>query len=560
MPVPAPEESRDTGTTESAETYQMDQAKVIRSAGVVGGFTMLSRTLGLCRDVTMAGFFGASLSMSAFVVAFTIPNLLRRLFGEGALSSSFVPVFVDARKTEGDARAWRLAHKVITLAALVLLALVGIGVCLCTLLIWYPESVRAASRALGKPELAEMIFMILPLLRIMLPYMLFICLAALSMAILNSFHHFALPAATPAMLNVIWIATVLLVCPRLGSTGEEQIFGVAWAVSLAGAVQLVAQWPVLRERGYRLAFSFDWRDERVFQVLRLMGPAALGLAVTQFNVVIDRLLATWVGARAPAALFYSERLIYFPLGIFATAMSTVLLPVLSGQAATTSRAEIRRTLNDALRVLMFLMIPASVGLLALAKPIIQMIFEWRNFTGADTEYTRIALQFYAPGLLVFSLAKILVPAFYAHQDTRTPVKVGICTVALNFVLNLTFVLTWPQHLKHAGLAFATVLSESVYAVVLAVVLHRRLGNCGWSSVAAGMGRALLMAAVMALAVSTFQPVALAWCIEQGVLTKLAQIGALIASIGMGVAIYALGAWALRARELREILAAVRHNA
>lgn len=518
---------------------------------------MLSRVLGLTRDVLMSGFFGASLSMSAFVVAFTIPNLFRRLFGEGALSAAFVPVFVESRRREGDDRAWDLAKKVATLLAVVLIGIVVLGLAAASVLIARPQFLARISVAVGRPELIEMLTLVLPLLRIMLPYMVFICLAALCMGILNSFHHFAMPAATPAFLNVVWISAVLLLVPRFGSTPQEQIVVVAWAIVLAGVLQLVVQLPVLMRHGYRPGVSFNWTDERVGRVLKLMGPAAVGLAVTQVNVVMDRLLAAWVGHDAPAALFFSERLIYLPLGIFATAIGTVLLPVLSGHAADDATAKARETLNHSLRALLFLMIPAAVGLLVLAKPIVQMIFEWRRFTPADTDYTRLALQFYAPGLIVFSLAKIFVPAFYAQQDTKTPVRIGIYTVILNFVLNITFVLTWPQHLKHAGLACATVLSEGVYGLTLAVLLHRRLGSPGWGRITAGALRSLASAVAMGVVLAFLYPHLAEAAAAHLPAAKLSQVASVLATVLIGIASYLGCTMLLRSRELHEFVAVLR---
>lgn len=516
----------------------VEKAKIIRSVSVVGLFTMSSRVLGLARDVLMAGLFGTSVWMSAFVVAFTIPNLFRRLFGEGALAASFIPVFVETRQKQGDPAAWDMARKVITMLAAVLTLLVLSGIIIIS-------GVIAFSAPGGKAAI------ILPLLRIMLPYMIFICLAALSMAILNSFQHFAVPAATPCLLNFIWILTVLLVCPRLGSSMNVRIHAVAWAVLVAGIVQLGAQVPMLRHFGFRAGLSFAWRDTRIIRMLQLMGPAALGLAVTQFNVLIDRMLAAWIGAWAPAALFYSERLIYFPLGVFATAMGTVLLPTFSGHAARTDASEMKRTINHSLCNLLFVMIPAAAGLLVLAHPIIRMIFEWKLFTAQSTHLTAIALQFYAPGLLVFSLARILVPAFYAQQDTITPVKVGILTVVLNLVLNLAFVLTWPLYLKHAGLACATVLAESFYALVLAILLHRRLGSPGWRKIGGSAIRSAIAAMAMGIAV-WFIARYLPTYLPQRLPNKIAQIITVAIAIGFGTGFYLSLAFLLRIPALTDI--------
>lgn len=518
----------------------MKRNSVLRSVGIVGSFTLMSRALGLVRDVLMAGLFGTSLSMSAFAVAFTIPNLFRRLFGEGALSAAFVPVFVESRKKDGDASAWDMARKVVTLLFVVLLSLVVLGIL-----------VISAWLAFAEP--GDRVNLILRLLRVMLPYALFICLAALSMATLNSYGHFTVPAATPCLLNIIWITALAVMCPMLAVSPVARIRIVAWAVVFAGVVQLGVQLPVLIRYGYRPGLSFDWSDPRIVRILTLMGPAALGLAITQFNVVIDRILAAWIGSWAPAALFYSERLIYFPLGIFATAMGTVLLPTFAHHAADDDGEEMKSTLNHSLRNLLFVMIPAAVGLFALAGPIIRMIFEWGVFDARSTRLTAIALKFYAPGLIVFSLAKVFVPAFYAMQDTRTPVRIGLWTVAINLTLNIVFVLTWPTEMKHAGLALATVLAETFYAVVLAVVLHRRMGSPGWVRIVGGALRALLAAILMGLSAAWLQNVVSELLVGWGAAVKVTQLVSVFAAMVGAALVYFATAFLLRCEEIGELL-------
>lgn len=522
----------------------MEHRKIIRSAFMIGGFTSVSRVFGLVRDFLTAGFFGTSLAMSAFVVAFRIPNLFRALFGEGALSSAFIPVFMESRQKEGDEKAWALARKIISLVAVVLFAVVLLGV-------------AAITFAMHRPGLGERTAMILPLMRIMLPYMMFICLAALSMAILNSYHRFALPASTPSLLNLTWILFVLFICPRLGDTPERQIYGVAWGVFTAGIIQLAVQFPALARCGYRPGFQLDLRDPRVLRVFTLMGPAALGLAVYQVNAMIDSFLAVWVGKWAPAALFYSERLLYFPQGLLATALSTVLLPVFSGHAARDDHGQITKTINHSLRNLFFIMAPASIGLLTLARPIIQMLFEWHRFDAESTMLTARALWFYAPGLLVFCLAKVFVPAFYATQDTRTPVRIGLISVALNLTLNITFILTWPTYWKHAGLALATVLSEGFNGAMLGWLLTRRLGSPGWRSLATSAARALLAAFVMAIAVYFTRSLLFRAGDSLHLLPKVNQIASVLLSIGVGGLVYLAAATILRCPEIGDVLDALR---
>jgi putative peptidoglycan lipid II flippase len=521
----------------------MENRNVIRFAFAVGGFTMLSRFLGMVRDVLTAGVFGTSLAMSGFVVAFRIPNLFRALFGEGALSSAFVPVFMASRRSEGDAEAWRLARRVVTLVGTVLLGIVVLGV-------------AGMSAALLWPGLNEKAATVLPLARIMLPYVFFICMAALAMAVLNSYQKFSVAAFTPALLNITWILAILFIVPIIHGGASRQIYGLAWTVFAAGAVQLAYQVPSLLRVGWRPGVDTDWRDPRVKKVFMLMGPSALGLAVNQVNVMVNSLIAIMVGTWAPSALFYAERLIYFPQGILATSLGTVLLPVLSDFAAQQKHREMREAIHHGLRTLLFVMTPASVGLFVLAAPIVQMLLEHGSFDWHSTMLTARALSFYAPGLMVFCLAKVFVPAFYALQDTRTPVKIGLCAVSLNFTLNVVFALTLPEYWRHAGMAFSTVIAEGFNGLTLALFLRRRLGPFGIRGILAGLGRALAAAVVMA-AVAFFTERALTTWLYVYLPHKAAQIIGVPTAIALGVAVYFVLARVFRFPELGFVLEALR---
>lgn len=514
---------------------------------MVGIWTLASRLLGLVRDVLMSGLFGTSLSMSAFVVAFMIPNLFRRLFGEGALSAAFVPVFVETREREGIGASRGLFCRALTWLALILAGFTAVG--------WLASTAGLSAVDPGGKTAA-----ILALLRIMLPYMIFICMAALSMAALNACGHFAVPALTPVLLNVVWIGALVFVVPRAGDDPAGRIAVVAWAVLIAGVVQWAAQLPVLGRYGIRPAPAIARRDPELRRVLLLMAPAALGLAVGQVNVMIDKLLAAVISAQAPAALYFSERLVYLPLGLFATAMGLVLLPALSGHAARDAVAEIPPAVNHALRNLMFLMIPASVGLFVLARPVVSMLFEWGTFGGESTTLTVRALMFYAPGLLVFSVVKVLVPAFYARQNTQTPVRVAVGCVGLNLGLNLVFLLTWPAGWKHAGLACATVISSGLNGAVLAVLLHRQLGSPGWRGIAISAARCGVAALGMAWCAARVHAGLSAWALIGGLPGKLDDIAAVLGAVLAGAVSYGVLAWALRAPELREWTGALRREA
>ncbi len=522
----------------------MKDDKVIRSVGVIGSFTLLSRGLGMVRDIVIAYHFGTSLLASAFFVAFTIPNLFRRLFGEGALSAAFIPVLIETRTKEGDKAAWMMASKVVTMAAALLTTIAIAGVLLFSI-------------GLRIPGIAEKWITTFELARVMFPYVLLICMAALSMAVLNSYKHFATSAFAPCLLNIILIVAMLAIFPIIGTDPGSRAMTLAWAVLLAGAAQVAIQLPALRRFGCPFRFSSRWNDPRVKQMLLLMGPAALGMAVTQFNVLIDRMLALWIGDWAPAALFYSERMIYFPLGVIATAMATVLLPTFSTHAAEKNAAAMRETITHSLRHLIFIMTPAALGLLVLAPIILKTIFEWGgSFDSNSTLLSARALRFYAPGLVVFSAAKVFVPAFYAMQDMRTPVRIGIYTVLLNLVLNIIFILTLPTYWKHAGMAFSTVIAEAVGMAVLGIILTRRMKNLQWLEIWRSFTRCLLsalaMAVVAGLAVYAWRP------ILEGLLpAKIAQIGSVALAMGAGASIYFGLTFLLRAPELREIKTAIR---
>ncbi len=518
----------------------MRKKSVFHSTAIISICTATSRGLGLVREMLMANYFGTSLAKSAFDVAFKVPNLFRRLFGEGALSAAFIPVFSESLQKEGVEAAGKLANRIMTMLLMTLL-LIAVG------------GILVISISLHWGNFGEKATAVLPLLRIMLPYMVFICLVALSMGILNSFHHFAVPAFTPVLLNLVWIIALLFALPHFGITTMEQIYGVAWAVLLAGILQLSLQFPVLLKFGFKPRLSFDWKDPRVKKVLLLMAPVALGMGVVQINVILDGILALYVGKWAPASLTYAERLIYLPLGVFATALGTVLLPTFSHQVAGGKSDDMRKTMNGALNALMLVMIPAAIGLIVLAEPIVALMFERGKFDVESTIYTTRAVWFYAPGLLFFSVYKVFVPSFYAMQDTRTPVRVAVSMVVLNLVLNIIFIFTWPVGYRHAGLAFATVLSSIISCSILGYILHRRIGGLQWGKLLSVAVRALLAASFMGLTSWYLYRVIVRYGAEIFESAKALQLLSVAGSICGGMIVYFILAIMLCPNECKRVL-------
>lgn len=511
---------------------------VIRSAAVVGFCTLLSRLLGLVRQMLMGALFGTGLAHSAFVVAFRIPNLLRRLFGEGALSAGLIPVYAESMKRDGRESADELAARIMVLVSGFLIVVVGIGMLLATLALMYlPLGPKAAA--------------VLPLLRIMFPYGFLICLVAICMGVLNTFHHFTIPAITPVLLNLVWIFVLVVVCPLVGASSFARIEAVAWGVLAAGCLQLLVQVPALRRHGFKPRFSLRiWHDKRVMQVLRLMGPVAVGMGAYQVNVMVDGILALWVAPWAPAALFCAEMVVYLPLGVFGTSIGTVLLPTFSHQVVASNTDEIRTTLFRAVRTLLFLALPASVALVILAQPVTQLLYERQAFDAVSTVRSARAMAFYAPGILFFALNKALVPVFYALQQPWIPMRIGLGMVALNFVLNIVFILTWPEGYQHAGLAFATSYCAFVETVVLCRVLGGRISSAGIGSVVVSAVKAVVLTSVMGILVGGCHHFLAVNLLSFG---KWGQVGAMSMTVVVGVVFYFSAGWLLCRDEYRSIV-------
>lgn len=460
--------------------------RLLGKVGVVSAMTGISRIFGLVREVVMANYFGTSTLQSAFVIAFRIPNLFRRLFGEGALGAAFIPVFAEIERTEGRARAQRFVARILGLMVCVLGLLVGLGVALSFGVEWWCGDVSRWSEAM-------------PLMRIMLPYALLICMAAILSAILNVHDRFAVSSLTPVVLNVVWIAVLLGVCPFLPAEGYWRIGAVCWGIVFAGFAQIAFQLPELRRVGYRFRLSFrGWRTSpHIRQVLLQMGPASLGIALAQINICMDGWLAFYGATWAPSALEYADRIIYLPLGLFGTAFATVLLPTYSRQVAQGNFVDLTATMARALRNLLLIMAPMALGLIAFAVPAVTLIYQRGAFGDDSVLWTARAVMAYAPGLLVFSANKAIVPAFYARKDLRTPVRVATYCIFGNFALNLLSVLLLPEGWRHVGIALSTVLNSLANTVTLAYLLRRQGLAPAFRPLLVTLCRTLLAAGLMA---------------------------------------------------------------
>ena len=535
-------------TTDPPSAPSARPAPILRSTAVVGHMTAVSRLAGFPREMLMATLFGAGVAKSAFNIAFQIPNLFRRLFGEGALSAAFVPVFTETLEREGLVAANRLASRVAGLLAASLSMLTAIGILLA--LAFQHWWLSADSRWDA----------IMPLLQIMLPYAPLICLAALVMGILNALRSFAVSALAPVFLNLAMITAMLAVWFFRPGDPLVGVHIVAWSVLVAGVVQVAVQLPELARRGIVLRMSFSWRgDAALQQILKTMAPMMLGASVFQINVAVDGFIAMWAAPWAPAILGYAETIAYLPLGLFGNALSTVLLPTYSLQAARNEQDALCATIEQALRHALLITAPAAVALGVLALPVVQVIYLHGRFTQEDAVWTMRALAALAPGLLFFSIQKVLTPAFYAFKDTRTPTRVAVWGVCMNLAMNILFVLTWPQGWKHVGLMVSTVIVSIINSVVLWRELHRRIGAPHWRALvptAAGVAVAMAGMGIAAWESYLWLPTALHPAVHSVTLVRiLALAGAGILSSG----VYLLIVHLLCRSALREVIADFRHR-
>ncbi|HTX21764.1 MAG TPA: murein biosynthesis integral membrane protein MurJ [Candidatus Aquilonibacter sp.] len=512
---------------------------MLKSSGAMATATFISRLLGMAREIIYARFMGDGMVAGAFQFAFTIPNLFRRLLGEGALTAAFIPIFKEKEKMHGEKEMWRAANAVIS--GLVIAAAVIIGVV-----------VLGLSLALNCHHFAVQTELMLRLLRVMFPYMMLVCLAAAFMGMLNARGHFFIPAMGATMLNVVMIASVLWLAPKFGMNlpkGEKlpvQIFALAYGVLAAGVAQAAFQLPTLWHDGFRYEWVSPWRNETVRLVVTRMIPGTIGVAAFQLNVTLVLAVAFWVSPQIVASFNYAVRLMELPQGMFGISLATYLLPTLSGLAAEKKYSDFRATLRHGVSTLLFLNLLAAILLVVLAEPIVRLIYQHGKFTADSTDRAAFALMCLAPGLVAFSTVNILARAFYALGDTKTPMKISIACLALNLILAGALV----EPLRQGGLGIANTVTSIFNVGLLTFWLRKKMGQLEMES---------LQKTFLPLALAVIAAGIVAWFGWQmweskiGHATIALKIGAVfVPATGAGL-VYGIIALAFKVPEAKEML-------
>jgi putative peptidoglycan lipid II flippase len=513
-------------------------SQMLKSSGAMGAATLASRLLGMVREIVYARFMGDGWVAGAFVLAFTIPNLFRRLLGEGALTAAFIPILKEKEHTADTATLWRAANAVLTTLVIVSVLLIA-------------GAIFGITTALKSRALDQETRLMLELLRIMFPYMLLVCVAAVFIGILNARGHFFIPALGATMLNVVMIASVLWFTPFLGKRLEEQIFALAVGVLVAGAAQAAFQIPTLRGEGFRFRWVWPWADDTVGRVVRQMIPGTIGVAAFQINVLVTQGVAFWVDAPIVASFNYAVRLMELPQGVFGVSLATYLLPTLAGLAVKKNFNEFRATLRQGLGYIIFVNLLASVLLFVLAEPIVRLLFEHGRFGPDATVRAAFALRCLAPGLVFFSIVNIVARAFYALGDTTMPMKISLVCLFSNVVLALWMVLPRGKGglgLEQGGLGVANTVSAGFNAWLLLLALRDRLDHLGLGGLRRSLGPNIAIAAAAG---------ALAWGMEWlweerfGHARLEDQLGAVFVPATCAATLYGVLAFLLRIPAARE---------
>lgn len=514
--------------------------RLTRAAGTIGAATLLSRILGYVRDVLIAGYFGTGLFADAFIAAFRIPNMLRRLFGEGSLGIAFVPVLSATLTRQGREEADRLARSAMRILAVILIVAVGLGVWAAP---WITRMI-----AYGFLESPDKFALTVSLTRLMLPYIFFVGMLALCMAILHVLGHFAAPALAPALLNLAMIGA-MLVAGYLSGDATFRVYALALGVLIGGLLQLLLQFPVLVRQGLRFWQKNVWFHPGMRRVGSLFIPATAGAAVVQINSLVGNLLASFLESGSVSYLYYADRLVQFPLGLFGISAAIAVLPSFARQAASADFSALKKTFVFALNAVFFVTLPAMIGLILLREPIVALLFQRGAFDAVATGMTALALLYYAIGLWAFASLRIVASVFYALQDAATPVRCAAISMLANLLLGLALM----QPMDHAGLALALSLAAMLNLAMLLGFLRRKLGPLGGKQVLSSACKTALGSAIMALGV---------W-MTAGMLpdvdpqTPVRSLIGLVVTIGIGVLVYAAASRWLHGEDFKNMVAFVR---
>ena len=502
-------------------------SQMLKSSGAMAAATLTSRVLGMVREMAYGWFMGTSWIADAFQVALSIPSLFRRLLGEGALTAAFIPIFKEKERTGTEEELWRAANAVISGLIVALAVIVALGLLI-------------VSVALAAHDFTPRVDLMLRLLRVMFPYMFFVCLAAVFIGILNARGHFFIPAMGATMLNVVMIASVFLLTPIWPGDKADKVFALAFGVVVAGVAQALFQLPSLRREGFNYKWVTPWRDETVRNVVRKIIPGTIGVAAFQINVLVVQNLGLVLGSvNGPiiSPFNYAVRLMELPQGVFGISLATYLLPTLAGLAAEKKFDEFRASMRHGIAHLLFANVLCAVLLIVLAEPAVRLIFERGNFTAESTHATALALQWLSASLIGYSLVNIFARAFYALGDTRTPMKISVVCLVVNLVCAVALVFP----LKQGGFGLANTISSTLNCGLLLFALRKKLKSLGLAALRPGLIQLIIAVAIAGLT---------AWGTSRewertighaGLLTRIGAVfvpGALAAGVYFGIALAA----------------------
>jgi len=520
-----------------------------RAASKVSLAVFFSRILGLVRDQVFAKLFGAGIYNDAWIVALRIPSLLRDLFAEGALSTAFVPTFTEHLKKNGRQEAWHLANLVMS----GLLVLLGSLTLLFFLFSDQFVSLLAAgfNDVPGKAEITS------NLIKILAPFLMLVAMASAAMAVLNTLNHFFLPALAPAFFNISLILAGFFLVPEFENRGVLPIYAMGVGALVGGLLQYAVQLPLLRKEGFRFRFRIDLQHPGIRRMGRLMAPAILGVSAVQINVLVNTQLASFLQDNGPVSwLSYAFRIIYLPIGLFGVAVGIVNLKEVSVFAAEEKYHELKETVADSLKMISFLAVPSTIGLIILARPIVRVLFERGDFTASDTISTSYAVIAYSLGLVAYSFIKVYVPTFYALNNTRTPVRISLTAVAVNIAVNLTLILLLPTGYKFVGLALGTALSVTLNSTLLAVSFRARMGRLEEFQLGRTMAKIVSSALLMGLVVFLLnQNLADRWT-HMGL---MGELGSLAVCMAGGALVYGISSWLMKSRQLGYLIRPLRRQ-